>query len=124
MILTDNLITYLLNYAFDHGIGYTWTNELRPDFPSCAVGTKSLSMVAGLIKMNCHLSLPLKLVTQWWNTLLPSATIHDKNEHNANQFAIKLLQRYAIENDIVCLSSVQFCEQFGIPEKLSYLLEG
>ncbi|NRO05394.1 hypothetical protein [Lactobacillus helveticus] len=47
----------------------------------------------------------------------------DKSEASENVFAIKLLQKYCVENEIYFDTWYKFAKCFGIPEECYYLLK-
>lgn len=120
----ENLINWLLNYAFDHGIGYVLTDELPSSIPHTASAKRRMILI------NKHYGnpqeIPFAIAHEIGHVVdgdpgiryYCSATIHDKDEYRANQFAIKLLKQYCQANDIDCDNQVDFYRRFGIPEKL------
>lgn len=120
----ENLINWLLNYAFDHGIGYVLTNKLPSSIPHTASAKRRMILI------NKHYGnpqeMPFAIAHEIGHVMdgdsgiryYCSTTIHDKAEYRANQFAIKLLKQYCQDNDIDCDNQVDFYRRFGIPEKL------
>lgn len=120
----ENLINWLLNYAFDHGIGYVLTDELPSSIPHTASAKRRMILI------NKHYGnqqeIPFAIAHEIGHVMdgdlgiryYCSAIIHDKDEHRANQFVIKLLKQYCQVNDINCDNQVDFYRRFGIPERL------
>lgn len=122
--MENNLVQWLMNWAFDHGISVTMTSEIKKDLPHCASAAKK----AVVINMNYgnKNEIPFALAHEIGHVVdddpgvryYSSATLHDKAEYRANQFAIKLLKQYCQVNDINCDNQVDFYRRFGIPERL------
>lgn len=51
-----------------------------------------------------------------------SVTVHTKTEYRANCTAIDILLSYCYDNDIEIDNPIVFCEQFGIPFNLEYIV--
>lgn len=51
-----------------------------------------------------------------------SPTVHTKTEYRANCTAIDILLSYCYDNDIEINNPIVFCEQFGIPFNLEYIV--
>lgn len=122
--MENNLVQWLMNWAFDHGISVTMTSEIKKDLPHCASAVKK----AVVINMNYGNSgeIPFALAHEIGHVVdddpgvryYSSATLHDKAEYRANVFAIKLLRQYCLDNDIDCSNNIDFYHRFGIPERL------
>ncbi|EEW53085.1 putative toxin-antitoxin system, toxin component [Limosilactobacillus antri DSM 16041] len=127
-ISMDKLISYLINYGFDHGISSTLTYELPPDFPSSA----SSKYKKALINMNWHnkWEVPFSFAHELGHIIngddginyYHSFTVHSKTEFEANKTAIDIILAYCRDNDIPTDNSNTLCEQFGIPFKLEYIV--
>ena len=127
-ISMDNLISYLVNYGFDRGISTTLTEELPPYFPSSASSKRQKV----LINMNWHnqWEVPFSLAHELGHLInhdeginyYHSETIHTKTEYRANCTAIDILLDYCADNDIEIRNPVIFCEEFGVPANLEYVV--
>lgn len=125
----DRLMKYLMNTAmFDYHIGVEFTNILPPFAPSA-----SYNKVGRLILMNARWSYPTEIPFQLAHEI--AHVLHEdqhyynlndgtanSGEASANIFAIKLLQKYCIENEFHFGSIYQFARCFGIPQECYYLL--
>lgn len=124
----NNLISYLINYGFDRGISSTLTEELPPDFPSSA----SSKYQKVLINMNWHnkWEVPFSFAHELGHLInhdegvnyYHSVTVHTKTEYRANCAAIDILLSYCYDNDIEANNPIDFCERFGIPINLEYIV--
>lgn len=125
----DRLMRYLMNYAmFDHHIGIEFSDRLPPFAPPI-----SYEKPGKLIIMNAKwwhpTEMPFLLAHEIGHILHESAAFYHishlttlKGEACENLFAIKLLQKYCIENEIYFDTSYKFAKCFGIPENCYYLL--
>ncbi|MCH5379865.1 ImmA/IrrE family metallo-endopeptidase [Limosilactobacillus reuteri] len=122
----DDLITYLTKYGASKGIIIRLTRKLDPYFPSCARDNHVL------INMRWHnkWEIPFSYAHELGHIIngdegtnyYHSATIHSKTEFEANKTAIDILIDYAIKNDVCIDNPVSFCEQFGVPYRLEYVV--
>lgn len=126
--MENNLVQWLMNWAFDHGISVTMTSEIRKDLPHCASAAKK----AVVINMNYgnKEEIPFALAHEIGHVVdndpgiryYSSATLHDKAEYRANYFGIQLIQQYCDHEDIHISNAVKFCEVFGVPSRLDYIV--
>lgn len=126
--MENNLVQWLMNWAFDHGISVTMTSEIKKDLPHCASAAKK----AVVINMNYGNSdeIPFALAHEIGHVVdddpgvryYNSATLHDKAEYRANCFGIQLIQQYCDHEDIHVINAVKFCEVFGVPSRLDYIV--
>lgn len=124
----NNVMSYLINYGFDRGISTTLTHKLPSDFPSSSSSKKQKV----LINMNWdnQPEIPFILAHELGHLLngdkgvnyYNSATIHNKTEFAANKTAIRLLLNYCEDYDIEIDNPIHFCERFGIPTDLEYIV--
>lgn len=124
----NDVMTYLINLGFDRGISTTLTDQLPSRFPS----SSSLRKQKVLINMNWKnkTEIPFILAHELAHLInkdsginyYKSVTIHNKTEFEANKTAIDLLVNYCRSNDINFDNPIQFCEQFGIPTDLEYIV--
>lgn len=124
----NSIMSYLINYGFDRGISTTLTHKLPSDFPSSSSSKKQKV----LINMNWENKpeVPFILAHELGHLLngdtginyYNSATIHNKTEFTANKTAIRLLFNYCEDYDIEFDNPIRFCEQFGVPTELEYVV--
>ena len=116
----DNLIAWLLNFAWDHGIGYVLTRELSPATPSCVSPVENTI----IINMNWRnqKELPFQIAHEIAHCLnhdvgicYYTTSMKIKTERAANLKAIQILQHYCVLNDIDYCNYVSFAERFGVP---------
>ncbi|MCH4165121.1 MAG: ImmA/IrrE family metallo-endopeptidase [Lentilactobacillus diolivorans] len=123
----DDVITYLLNLAFENKIAYELTTELNPYTPSLA-DSKSRKVI---INLNWHnkKELPFQIAHEISHLLNGDAGVSyyssfsnkSKYECGANVTAIDLLLKYYEDNFIFAeINPVRFMEDFGIPANLEY----
>lgn len=118
----DDLISYLLNYAFDRGIAYTLQSDFKPDFPSVSFTNQNKMIIN----------------TGWQNqTEVPFIIGHEighfanhdtgtfcyKNfnrpvEHQADQYSLELIYDYAANQFSTFNEPCVFMEQYGIPYRM------
>lgn len=125
----DRLLKYLMNYAmFDCHIGIEFTNKLPSYAPSV-----SYNKPGKLIIMNSNwpypTQIPFLLAHEICHVLNEEKSYFNLNdrtknsgEAQANISAIKLLQRYCIENEFHFSNIFQFARSFAIPQECYYLL--
>lgn len=123
----NDLIEWLVNYAFDHNIGCILTRGLKPETPSASYGDKRLV----IINMNWknHNEIPFSFAHEIGHILNGDKGIHQftatassKEEYRANIAGIHLLDLYCQNHDLAITNPLQFCELFGIPEWLDYIV--
>lgn len=120
----DDLITWLLNFAWNRGIGYTLTRELSPTTPSCALPQSNQI----IINLNWHKEkeLPFQIAHEIGHCLnhdvgacYYTSSSKSKVEHQANLAALRILLYYCDLNDIDYCNYVSFSNRFGIPTKVA-----
>lgn len=124
----DELITYLINFALAHSIGVTVSSTLPIDFPSSA-SSRQRKILFNTNWQNKS-ELPFILAHEIGHLLdndeginyYSSPTVHSQTEYKANCKAVDLLLHYCRLNDINVNNPVSFCEQFGIPAELEYIV--
>lgn len=112
----------------DHGISCCLTHELSPFSPSCA-NTQQKMVIVNTAWHNQQ-EIPFIFAHEIGHILnndkgisyYQSATIHTKTEYQANLKAIELLAEYCRFHDVAINNPVRFCEDFGIPSRLDYLV--
>lgn len=126
--MENDLIRWLINWAFDHDIGVTITSDLPADFPSSA-SSRQRKILFNTNWQNKN-ELPFILAHEIGHLLdhdeginyYSSATIHNKTEYQANCTAIDLLLQYCQRNDMDVDNPISFCECFGVPIELEYVV--
>ncbi|NVY96622.1 ImmA/IrrE family metallo-endopeptidase [Lactobacillus sp. DCY120] len=124
----DDLITYLLNYAFDHGYGSEILNDAPADWPSVA------SPELKLVFINLNWCRPREIPFQIAHEIghLLSGDVCQQNdlyhlqlqvENRADLQAIKILRQYCQDCAIEITNPLVFAQQFGIPYRLYNLVE-
>lgn len=127
--MENDLVQWLMNWAFDHGISVTFNPYLPPSLPHCASAAKRKILMNW--KYGNPNEIPFALAHEIGHIVdddpgvryYTCATIHDKAEYRANTFGIRLLKQYCTNHDIHIDCSVKFCEVFGIPTRLDYIAE-
>lgn len=125
--MTD-LMEWLANYAFSHNIGYILTHMLDKDTPSTSYGEQRLV----IINMEWHIKyeVPFSFAHEIGHIMngdkginkYSAESVSTKEEYQANLTAIQLLITYCHKNDIEINNPVVFCEKFGIPDNLEYVV--
>ena len=120
----NDCITYLLNYAFDHGIGYSLRKDIPSTFPSFSNCSQRHIYINEMWyrpkEIPFQIGHEIGYIMNGDEGILYCApgSFRNKYEHAANVFSMKLLQRYANDIDITYNSSVQFCQIFGVPSEV------
>lgn len=124
----NDIMTYLINYALDHGISCM----VCPDLPSHIPHSASAKNRKILINPNYGSlnELPFATAHELGHVLngdtgiryYQSASVHNKCEYQANLTGVRLLLKYCQSNDIDVGSPVNFCERFGIPTEYDYVI--
>lgn len=119
--MMNEVITYLANYAYNHGAGIEFT-QLDPDSSSYYISECKLI----IINTNCHKQTELPFILgheigHYMNgdnrVSYYSCDGNAQVEHNANLVSIHLLRQYCISRGIYFDNPMTFVTQFGIPEK-------
>lgn len=123
----DELLVYLMNYAFDHKIGIKWTRKL-PAFAPPASFDRPGKLIVMNAKWPNALDFPFQFAHEIGHVLHESSryydlnrTTHNKGEAFANKFAIKLLRQYCLDNDYYYSNWYAFAKAFNVPTHLFYL---
>ena len=121
--MSDDVTTYLLNYALDHHIGFELLNGIDSDWPSLAIPERNMMF----INTNWYKQeeLPMVVAHEIGHMidgdscyLYDQSTISRlKSENSANLIAINLLMKYCSDNDIEFNNSMTFLTQFNIPQR-------
>lgn len=124
----SDLMEWLMDYAFDHDIGFVLTHRLAADTPSTSDGDNRLVVINTNWK---HLhEVPFCFAHEIGHILngdkgshaYSANSLNVKEEYKANLTGIDLMINYAKTNGIDLNNPVQFCEQFGIPADLEYIV--
>lgn len=124
----NELIEYLLNYTFDHGIGYKLVHA-DPYDPSLSLKKHNLIV----INLNWHnkSELPFIIGHELGHLILghkreefdESPAKRIRMEKEANEFSLNLLTEYCDLHEICFYNKYSFAHAFGIPKNCYYLLE-
>ncbi|WP_251547917.1 ImmA/IrrE family metallo-endopeptidase [Limosilactobacillus caecicola] len=124
----NDLMEWLTNYAFDHDVGVILTRKLARDTPSISDGDHRL-VIINMNWLHPH-EVPFSFAHEIGHVLNGDKGIHEysassvgvKEEYQANLTGIKLLVDYTKNDNVDLNNPIRFCEQFGIPEELEYLV--
>lgn len=118
----NDLISYLLNYAFDHGISYSLVHE-DPDYPSAAFPEERFIV----INMNCKnpKELPFIIGHEIGHIMNGDSglqfyydTVSSSVEHYADLKSLKVIFNYAALQYDCFNEPIQFMQQYGIPYRM------
>ena len=125
--MRDELMQYLIDFAWDHQIGLD-IGKYRPDFRSRTLPEYNLVIV----NTNWHNQdeVPFSFAHELGHAMnddtgiryYDSETIRDKSEYHANLYGVGLLLKFCKENDIAFTNPITFCEVFGVPLCLEYVV--
>lgn len=126
--MENDLIRWLMNWAFDHGIAVILTSKIKKDLPHCASASKKTVLIN--LNYGNWKEIPFALAHEIGHIVdedkgtryYSSATLHDKAEYRANTFGVRLLCTYCQVNDIHINNAIKFCEVFGVPSNLDYIV--
>lgn len=120
----DEIITWLLNYAFEHGIGVVTTTDLSPDIPSTAFAAERKILIN--LKWKNPAEIPFSIAHEIGHILngddgkfMLTSVAHSKAEHDANIVAFQILREWAESHDVDVSEPYLFMSCFAIPCKLS-----
>lgn len=124
----NDLMEWLANFAFDHNIGYILTHMLNKKTPSTSYGDQRLIIIN--MEWYEHDEIPFSFAHEIGHILngdkginkYSAKTVSTKEEYKANLTAIQLLINYCHKNDIEINNPIVFCERFGIPINLEYIV--
>lgn len=130
MTYYEDVMMWLANYCEKHKIEINYLSDMSPtDKPQSFRYPKIIFLNDKWFNIN---EKPFIFAHEIGHTLCAREDLvkksdtyskKSKNEYFANKFAIRLLQKYCEENDIVFNSVYDFANAFGIPSKYWYLLE-
>lgn len=127
-MLMNDIMEWLSNYAYDNDIGYIMTHYLEPDTPSTSDCDDRL-VVVNMEWKNTN-EVPFSFAHEIGHIMcgdkgkryFKSENIKDKSEYRANLFAIKLLFKFCSAYGLHFTNPITFCEQFGVPTVLEYVV--
>ena len=124
----DNVMTFLINFALEHGISCM----VCPDLPDHIPHSASSKNRKILINPNygSKYELPFATAHELGHVLnddtgiryYQSASVHNKCEYQANLTGIRLILKYCRLNDINISNPIKLCEHFGIPTNYEYIV--
>ncbi|GAW64248.1 hypothetical protein FC65_GL001047 [Ligilactobacillus acidipiscis DSM 15836] len=120
----NEVITYLLNFAFDHGFEIVWTNQLKSSAPSCAIPKNNKIIINGQWKNKDEL--PFQIAHEIGHMLnkdegvlyYSSYSSHSKIEADADNRAIDLLIDYCVSNGKETENYSDFMYYYSVPLRL------
>ena len=119
----DEIITWLLNYAYDHGIGVVVFHR-DSHIPSMA--SKPDNMIAINMNWKPHSEIPFSIAHEIGHIIsgdnghfLPTKAAQTQAERRANREAVKILMEWADSHDVEVTTPQRFSECFGVPNTLS-----
>lgn len=123
----DELMLSLTDYTWLHHIGLE-IGPFKPTFRSRALPDDNLIIINTNWKDEAEV--PFSFAHELGHIIngddgvryYDSATIRDKSEYQANIFAIKYMLEFCKKHDIPANNSIRFCELFGIPTQLEYVV--
>lgn len=126
--MMDELIIWLCNYAYDHHVGYILADDLNPETPSESDGDHQLVVIN--MKWHNHNEVPFSYAHEIGHFMngddgiryYDSATINNKCEYAANLFAVRFILKFCERYGLHFTNPITFCEQFGVPTVLEYVV--
>ncbi|WP_290625969.1 ImmA/IrrE family metallo-endopeptidase [Lactobacillus sp.] len=125
----NELIKFLMNYAFDHGIGVEAVRDVPSDAPSASYPEYGLTILNA--NWLPRTEIPFMFAHELGHMMLnherflfdtsPANAL--RMEHDANIFALHLLIEYCNKKDIYFYNYYDFAHVFGIPHDVYYLFE-
>ena len=119
----EEIINWLLNYAYDHGIGVVVFHR-APNIPSMA--SVPDNMIAINMCWEPKSEIPFSIAHEIGHILsgdnghfLPTKTAQSQAERRANHQAVKILMKWADSHDVEVTTPQHFSECFGVPNTLS-----
>ena len=120
----DDIISWLANYAFDHGIGVTMSTDLSPDCPSFALANPKNIVIN--LNWSPRAEIPFSMAHEIGHVINGdnghyqlTSVAHSKAEHDANIVAFQILREWAESHDVDVSEPYLFMSCFAIPCKLS-----
>ena len=125
----SDVVTFLLNYAFDNNIGTTLFNDYDETWPSVAIPESNMMMIN--MKWYEQEEIPIMIAHEIGHMLddtdcidyETNNIIKTKSECRASKIGLNLLIDYCHKMDHEFNSIDAFMHQFKIPKNLRYLLE-
>lgn len=124
----DNLVQYLLDYAFDNGYGFILCKVGLDDPSASYPDTRMMVINTNLSDPN---ELPFIIAHEIAHLMLKhsrldfdSSPINGlRTDSNADRYALKIFLEYCKINDFYFDTWLKFAEVFCIPKRCYYLLE-
>lgn len=120
----DDIISWLANYAFDHGIGVTMSTDLSPNCPSFALANPKNIVIN--LNWSPRAEIPFSMAHEIGHVINGdnghyqlTSVAHSKAEHDANLVAFQILREWAESHDVDVSEPYLFMSCFAIPCKLS-----
>lgn len=120
----DDIISWLANYAFDHGIGVTMSTDLSPDCPSFALANPKNIVIN--LNWSPRAEIPFSMAHEIGHVINGdnghyqlTSVAHSKAEHDANIIAFQILREWAESHDVAVSEPYLFMSCFAIPCNLS-----
>lgn len=125
----NNVIKWLMNYAFDHRIGIVFSYTAESDDPSESFPEFSTAVINANYK-NID-EIPFIIGHEIGHLMLnhskkkfyASPANRIRMERAANEFSLDLLTEYCDLHEIYFYNALTFAEAFGIPKSCYYLLD-
>lgn len=126
----NNLMTYLCNYAYDHGIGYQLDRaSYKPDEVSFYMELNN-TVYINTNYINEE-EVPFQFAHEISHALngdkgsnnFSANSVYSKEEYKANKRATKILLEYCDLNGLTFYNSTEFMDAFGIPSKAGYVVD-
>lgn len=127
MCLKNELMQILMDYTWDHHFGLD-IGPYKPDFRSCSIPEDNLIIINTNWKNKEEV--PFSFAHELGHFMngddgiryYDSATINNKCERGANEFAVKFILNFCKRYGLTFSNPITFCEQFGVPTTLEDLV--
>ncbi len=127
MCLKNDLMQTLTDYTWNHHISLD-IGAYKPDFRSCAIPEDNLIIINTNWKDKEEV--PFSFAHEIGHFMngddgvryYDSATINNKCEYAANLFAVRFILKFCERYDLHFTNPITFCEQFGVPTVLEYVV--
>mgnify|MGYP001854025178 FL=1 len=127
MCLKDDLMQTLTDFTWDHHFGLE-IGPYKPGFRSCSIPEDNLIIINTNWKNKEEV--PFSFAHELGHFMngddgiryYDSATINNKCERGANEFAVKFILNFCKRYGLTFSNPITFCEQFGVPTTLEDLV--